>query len=600
MIHDFKNYLFGKKNLAYEKSLFAQNKNTLTFGLFITFVISLALLMADYFYYKSLIPEKSFQAWVLSPTIVFRSIFFPIFNLGLIFLSSSSWNNSTLRSEGIGSSVILMWVLAIFHMSISNEYISPIDFGYEILPLIVFTQMLYGLSFKSSFYLNLTVLLFILFYSMVQNIAFEDFFWIYTLLISTWVSMLIGTLKLEQSRIASFTTISKLEATNAHLATAQKENREQKHLLRAGEKVNKMFSWKSSKDLKNIEYSNGVFDILEIDKSVQSFKGIYKIMLQRFHPDDKEMVFQQIANLSKNINMELKPYRIILPDGTMKWLKTTVEDMNEEFFLYGTIQDITREKMLELKLQNHAQELKARNEDLQQFAYASSHDLQEPLRTITNFVEILNKKLSPQLTPEYRTYMNLVLESTQRMSDLIRAILDYSRIGKDENMKDFDCNTIVKNVEKDLNFSLEQAQGKIITANPLPVIFGYPVEFSTMLQNLIGNALKFRKAEEKPIIIIRSHSDQEAHHFCVEDNGIGMEQKYANKIFHLFARLHAKEQYDGTGIGLTHCKKIVELHGGKIWVESVVGQGTTFHFYISKNLKNTELEKESQLQLVDY
>jgi light-regulated signal transduction histidine kinase (bacteriophytochrome) len=195
--------------------------------------------------------------------------------------------------------------------------------------------------------------------------------------------------------------------------------------------------------------------------------------------------------------------------------------------------------------------------------------------------------------------MNLIMDSASRMSDLILAILDYSRIGGNKNLTRFDCNAIIENVKNDLNYMITQSGGKIIIENPLPVILGYQAEFNTLIQNIIGNALKFRKKDVAPVIIIHSHTDHTAHHFCIQDNGIGMEQKYANKIFLLFSRLHTKDVYEGTGIGLTHSKKIVELHGGKIWVESVKGQGTSFHFYISKHLKMESTENSKLLEVTN-
>jgi signal transduction histidine kinase len=239
------------------------------------------------------------------------------------------------------------------------------------------------------------------------------------------------------------------------------------------------------------------------------------------------------------------------------------------------------------ELETQAKELAQRNLELQQFAYASSHDLQEPLRTISNFVSILEKRMAGQLSDENKLYLGFVSKSTERMKHLIQAILEYSRIGRDLKLESFSSGEVLERVMEDLHFSITQSDAKI-QVGQLPEITGYSTEFSVLLQNLLGNAIKFRRAGKSPTIKVTAHDAGDEHRFAVEDNGIGIEPKHANKVFALFGRLHSKEAYEGTGIGLAHCKKIVDLHGGRIWVESLPGKGSTFHFTISKQLISTE------------
>jgi|GEM_PF-5250590 len=246
------------------------------------------------------------------------------------------------------------------------------------------------------------------------------------------------------------------------------------------------------------------------------------------------------------------------------------------------------------ELDRKAKELAQRNHELQQFAFASSHDLQEPLRTITNFVGILERRMSDQLTDEMRMYMGFISKSTERMKHLIQAILEYCNIGRNLKLEEFSCDEKLFQVIADLNYSISQSNA-CIEVGELPKIKGYSTEFSMLMQNLVGNAIKFRKKEAFPNIRIFAEEDKQSFHFSVADNGIGIEPKHLEKVFVLFGRLHTKEDYEGTGIGLAHCKKIVDLHGGRIWVESQPNRGSIFHFTISKHLVPTVNETPTKL-----
>ena len=597
MIQDFKKYLFDKSDPAYRNWLFPQSKSTLTFGLIATFILNVALSIGDYYYYEEALKDVSIQEWIFNWNNMFRLILFPIINIITIFLSISNWNNKLYRLELLGVLTFSFAVFSNLYMSIMNDYYSADDFATGIAPFIIISQMIYGFSFRTSFILNLSAVLLTFFYLPIDDISFLKSLWTYNMVLLTWVSMLLGSLKIEQYRIQNFHTISEL-------ANAQQEIEEQKQLLRAGETVSQMFSWKTRQNLENASFSEGIYDVLEIDRSITNVSKILNVLNSYVVPEHQKMVMKYTTTFLKGKIVDFPIYKVSLPSGKIKWLKTSIEDKNDNPFFHGTIQDITSEKLLELELKKQTQELQfkskelqSRNEELEQFAYASSHDLQEPLRTISNFAKILNKKIDHHLDEETRNYMNLIVDSTIRMRNLISDILDYSQIGKHKVFQNFDCNLIVENVIQDLNYSLVQSGGKVIIENDLPNIVGLQTEFTTLLQNLIGNALKFQRAGVQPIVIVRSYSDVILHHFCIQDNGIGMEQKHANKVFGLFSRLHTKDQYTGTGIGLTHSKKIVELHGGKIWVESTIGKGTLFHFSISRHLKTIAKQDENQLQI---
>ncbi|MGZ4035178.1 MAG: sensor histidine kinase, partial [Bacteroidia bacterium] len=256
--------------------------------------------------------------------------------------------------------------------------------------------------------------------------------------------------------------------------------------------------------------------------------------------------------------------------------------MQDSIALSIVITDLTkhREEEKELKMKN--QLLKAANAELANFAYIASHDLQEPLRTIVNYVDLFQKKYSEKLDKKSDEYLRYISEATVRMRTLINDLLEYSRIGRlDSEIASIDCNKLLQTVLRDLSVAIKESNSKI-KVEKLPVIIGYPTEMKSLFQNLISNAIKFRKPDKDTIVTVTAQAKDNDWLFAVKDNGIGMDKKYHNRIFTIFQRLHTQKEYPGTGIGLAQSKKIVELHKGKIWVESEPGQGSTFYFTIPK------------------
>jgi len=247
------------------------------------------------------------------------------------------------------------------------------------------------------------------------------------------------------------------------------------------------------------------------------------------------------------------------------------------------VTDLTWHKQEEKELQLKNQLLKTSNNELANFAYIASHDLQEPLRTITNYLGLFQRKYTEKLDDQTLGYLVYINEATTRMRELINDLLEYSRIGRnDANMVKIDCNLLLQTVLKDISAVIQENKA-IIKAEPLPTITGYYIEIKSLFQNLISNAVKFRKKEQDPVILIGSEEKEQEYVFSVKDNGIGIEKKYYERIFIIFQRLHTRAEYPGTGIGLAFCKKIVELHKGRIWVESKPGIGSTFYFTLPKN-----------------
>jgi signal transduction histidine kinase/ligand-binding sensor domain-containing protein len=240
-----------------------------------------------------------------------------------------------------------------------------------------------------------------------------------------------------------------------------------------------------------------------------------------------------------------------------------------------------RKEAVEAKLAIEAanKALAQKNVELEQFVYVASHDLQEPLRTTASFVDLLQRQYKGNLDERADKYLTFILQSSERMKVLIRDLLEYSRIGRKKDMRAFDCNKAMQEVVADLNLAIKE-RGAEIRFQDLPVIDAYPTEVKQLFQNLVANALKFRKPGVQPLITISGSQKEDAWEFVCKDNGIGIDPVHKERIFVIFQRLHTRTEYEGSGIGLANCKKIVELHGGNIWVESSPGEGAAFYFTI--------------------
>lgn len=226
-------------------------------------------------------------------------------------------------------------------------------------------------------------------------------------------------------------------------------------------------------------------------------------------------------------------------------------------------------------------ELERQNKELEQFTYIASHDLQEPLRTLTSINQLLQDEFKGRLDERADTYLKFINESAKRMQTLVKGLFDYSKIGKLGDLSEIDCNEVLREVLSDISFSVQESNARI-TVKDLPKLKGYRIEMRQLFQNLIINALKFRNPDKVPEVSISATDLDHEWLFSVTDNGIGIEEKDGEKVFVIFKRLHDRKKYEGTGIGLSNCKKIVELHGGNIWVDSELGKGSTFNFTISK------------------
>jgi PAS domain S-box-containing protein len=252
----------------------------------------------------------------------------------------------------------------------------------------------------------------------------------------------------------------------------------------------------------------------------------------------------------------------------------------------AVVRDVTERKRGEAALRAHGEALARSNAELEQFAYVASHDLQEPLRMVASYTQLLARRYQGKLDPQADTYIRFAVDGAQRMQALINDLLALSRVGTQERpLRPVDMTRVMANVLTWLGGALEESGGTVEVEGTLPTVLGDGGQLEQLFQNLVTNALKFRRPDVAPRVVVRATRDAEVEdalwHFTVRDNGIGFEPQFAEQIFVVFQRLHTRAEYPGTGVGLAICRKIVERHGGTIWAESMPGEGAAFHFTLT-------------------
>ena len=263
------------------------------------------------------------------------------------------------------------------------------------------------------------------------------------------------------------------------------------------------------------------------------------------------------------------------------WLITATDVHDLKMTEFENAQLLERERGTVRALEDKKTALERSNHDLEQFAYVASHDLQEPLRKVTTFMDLLTRRYASGLPEEAQKFVSFAVDGATRMYDLINGLLAYSRVDRGIERSEVNPNEILEEVVTDLAHQIRECQATV-TWEGLPEVKADETQLRQVFQNLIGNALKFRNSNP-PLITISASGTPSEWIFSVKDNGIGIEPEYADRIFLIFQRLHPQGRYPGSGIGLSICKKIVERHNGRIWFDSEAGQGTTFHFSIAKH-----------------
>lgn len=396
-----------------------------------------------------------------------------------------------------------------------------------------------------------------------------------------------------------------VDVTNRVVANQQLKETEES--LREAVDLAELATWTNNLVTGEMTYDDRVQDWLGVTEIITP-----EVIARCIHPDDTDQINQQMqAALSPQSGgrMDLE-YRIISQQtGEERFMHTQARALfNDDgipYLIRGTTQDITVQRMTEMALEKQVQlrteelkksnfQLQQSNQELERYAYVASHDLQEPLRKIQIYSGLLSERFQQEISPENRRYLDKIEESANRMSVLIKNILDFSRIGhKSQLALSVDLNEIVRAVLKDFELLLAQKNGRV-EFQRLCVVDAVPLQMSQLFYNLIGNSLKFGREDVPPVITISCRElpmkevqrfetlNQQRPHceIIVSDNGIGFEPIFAEKIFGLFQRLHHRQKYEGTGIGLALCQRIVLNHQGEIWAESQEGQGATFHIIL--------------------
>ncbi len=363
--------------------------------------------------------------------------------------------------------------------------------------------------------------------------------------------------------------------------------------LNDAQRLAKIGNWEWDMATNTVQWSDEMFNIYGYEN--ERFEVSFEKALERMLPEDaEETKVRMRRNLDEALQrfkdtglMELEnaptTYSIMLPEGSLKVVegigKIILNGEGQVIKMAGTVQDIDEQFKAQEKLNQYNTELVRKNKEIAQFAYAASHDLQEPLRSISNFSKLLAEKVAGYPDPEMNHYMSLISGGADRMSNLIFDLLEYSRVGKDMVKPATDCNQLLCEILTDLAVLIAETNASI-QVQELPVINSY--DLKSVFQNLIINAIKFRKDAVAPVVHVSAIDNGKEVQFCVADNGIGIEKEYYDRIFIIFQRLHLRTEYVGTGIGLSLARKIVEMHGGKIWVESELGKGSRFYFTIPK------------------
>jgi PAS domain S-box-containing protein len=352
-----------------------------------------------------------------------------------------------------------------------------------------------------------------------------------------------------------------------------------------------IWDWDIQND-KVFRVGDGLQSMFGYDKSIAAQDDTFWI--QRVHPEDLDDMISKREKILYHTN-ELyweDEYRFRKSDDIYAHVFDKgyiIRDANgTPVRMIGATQDVSQQKetealLVELnnRLKRRAEELANSNIELERFAYIASHDLQEPLRMVTSFLQLLKKRYVEKLDETADQYIAFAVDGAERMKTLIMDLLDYSRVGSNtEPNENVDLNILIEEIKGVFSKTIDESKAHI-TVGPLPIVKGNRTQLLQLFQNLIGNAIKYQK-DESPVIQISCTEQEEEYLFEIKDNGIGIDPAFHEKIFVIFHRLHSRSEYTGTGIGLAICKKIVERHNGKIWVKSMPGQGSSFFFTLGK------------------
>ncbi|MFA6851294.1 MAG: ATP-binding protein [Selenomonadaceae bacterium] len=403
-----------------------------------------------------------------------------------------------------------------------------------------------------------------------------------------------------KSKVSVFVKLARLnEETNAVTLQAEKANKE---LSTSNEKYNLLKSTNGRlnfifnslpvviftlKPTENFTVTFATQNTLEqLGYEADEFIKNLGLWVECIHSDDMEQVFSGFPKLFEKGYYTCE-YRFKHKCGDYIWVQNVLKLINEDdndlpVEIIGCLVDISERKLAEEQLVRKAAELERSNAELQNFAYIASHDLQEPLRAISSYLQLIERKSYFEAFDEKgKDYFTRVIKGAKRMQDMINDLLEYSRVVSNRDMfAPCDCNEIVNEAINNLRVLIKENEATI-NCEQLPVVNGNQNQILRVFQNIIGNGLKFHKEDEAPVIDIKAVRENDKWIFSVKDNGIGIKKESKDRIFEIFQRLNVRGKYPGTGIGLAVCKKAIANHGGEIGVESEIGKGSTFCFSIS-------------------
>nr|WP_229504836.1 ATP-binding protein [Natrinema versiforme] len=309
--------------------------------------------------------------------------------------------------------------------------------------------------------------------------------------------------------------------------------------------------------------------------------------LERYiHPDDHERVMEAINEAIRTKSVFELEHQVEQVDGSLGWTFSRAVPMLDEdgdiTEWIGMASDITDRKEYERELEQTNAQLKRSNAELERFAHAASHDLQEPLRMVSSYLQLLENRYGDDLDADAREFIEFAVDGADRMREMVDALLEYSRVNTcKENFEQIDCETVLEEAMENLQMAIDE-RNAIITSDELPTVSGDERQLIQLFQNLLDNAITYAD-DGPPTVHVSAEKRDDEWLFSVRDDGIGIAPKRTDDIFEVFNRLHAPDEYEGTGIGLAICKRIVMTHDGRIWVESDPGEGTTFFFTIPDN-----------------
>ena len=384
--------------------------------------------------------------------------------------------------------------------------------------------------------------------------------------------------------VVSFTDVTEQRQAEVELRASEAQ-------LQKAQQIAQIGSWKWSIADNEIEWSDEMFRIFGL--SPDAFEPSFERYLHYIHPEDRMSVGEAVRKAVERREAYEVNHRVVLPTGAVRYIhglgEVLVDGDGAPVVLQGTAQDVTAQHEADRAMQRYADDLEERNAELEQFAYVASHDLQEPLRMVSSFLQLLQRRYADQLDDTADEYIAYAVDGAKRMQILIQDLLAYSRVGtRGKPFKPVDMRQTMEDVMTDLGPALDE-YGADVQVDPLPTISADDTQMRQLMQNLVANAVKFH-GESAPEVRVTAErvqeEDRQLWQFSVADNGIGIEPHHAERVFQIFQRLHTRDEYEGTGIGLAMCKKIVERHGGRIWFESELGTGTTFYFTIPDDARS--------------